>query len=165
MAGNAYAPFGAILTSTEDHDNVGDLIFAINFTGTPPTTEDYLYHSLTIYLPPEFIPPVDWAAPTGDTSNIVTTITNNYLQISVWKAGVKDPFGPGWWVIYINPWLGFRRDGSASSGINVPANYGRNPRGILFSKSNNYDEWYYVRVNAHESAKDSRTIPIQDVPQ
>ncbi|WP_455367226.1 hypothetical protein, partial [[Eubacterium] cellulosolvens] len=29
LRGNAYAPFGAILTSMEDHDNMGDLIFAI----------------------------------------------------------------------------------------------------------------------------------------
>jgi hypothetical protein len=30
VAGNSYAPEGAILTSTLDHDSVGDLIFAIS---------------------------------------------------------------------------------------------------------------------------------------
>ena len=101
LAGNAYAPFGAILTSTEDYDNIGDLIFAINFTALVDGEEeggwpsgDYLYHSLAIYFPPEFMPPVDWTA--GDVSNIVTTITNGYGSISVWKTDLKDPFGPGW---------------------------------------------------------------------
>jgi hypothetical protein len=148
LAGNAYAPFGAILTSTDDHDNVGDLIFGINFTTTgvalPTSTPvDFLYHSLTIYIPPEFVPPVDWAAPIGDASNIITTITNNEIGIWVWKADVKDPFGPGWWVVYINPWWPLRRDTSAGT----YANYGSNPRGILFSASKNYNEWYYVRIN------------------
>ena len=101
LAGNAYAPFGAVLT-----ESTGDLIFAINFTThgrcdgfTSMVTTST--QALTIYLPPEFTPPVDWTA--ADTSNIVTTITNERGGIYVWKADVKDPFGPGWWVIYINP--------------------------------------------------------------
>ncbi len=32
LEGTAYAPFGSILTSTDDQANVGDLIFALNFT-------------------------------------------------------------------------------------------------------------------------------------
>ncbi len=137
LAGNAYAPFGAILTSTDDRDNVGDFIFGINFTTIndvfPPSgSGDYNYHSLTIYIPPEFSPPVDWTG--ADTSNIVTTITNEYGSIYVWKADIKDPFGPGWWVIYISPDQG-------SYGILS------SPRGILFSQYNSYNEWYYVRVN------------------
>ena len=31
-AGDSYSPEGAILTSTADHDSVGDLIFALNFS-------------------------------------------------------------------------------------------------------------------------------------
>jgi hypothetical protein len=148
LAGNAYAPFGAILTSTEEHDNVGDVIFAINFTtlNWPSGIAlggDYLYHSLTIYVPPEFVPPVDWTV--GDVSNIVTTITNGYGSISVWKTDLKDPFGPGWWVVYVN-------DGSYfySSG---PSDYGENPRGILFSDENEYREWYYLRINGMSAPK------------
>jgi len=147
LAGNAYAPFGAILTSTDDHDNVGDLIFAVNFSkgvGSEFTPSgDYLYHSLTMYLPPEFTPPVDWTS--GDTSNIVTSITDNYGGIYVYKADAKDPFGPGWWIIYIN-------DGSWFYSP-APNNYGRNPRGILFSSYNSYSEWYYVRVNGMKAPK------------
>ena len=151
LAGNAYAPFGAILTSTEDHDNVGDIIFGINFTTTGKTsnidtTKDYLYTSLTIYIPPEFKPPVDWTV--ADTSNIITTITNEYGSIYVWKADVKDPFGPGWWVIYIST-LGMTAN---SYGGSDPA-YGRNPRGILFSAQNHQNEWYYVRVNGMTAPK------------
>jgi hypothetical protein len=63
------------------------------------STVCYGYTSLTIYIPPEFTPPVDWTI--ADTSNIVTTIGNDYGYIYVWKADVKDPFGPNWWVIYI----------------------------------------------------------------
>ena len=39
LRGTSYAPFGAILTSTDDYDNVGDLIFAINFTTLVPTVQ------------------------------------------------------------------------------------------------------------------------------
>jgi len=142
LAGNTYAPFGAILTSTDERANVGDLIFAINFTTHGGTfSGDYAYTSLTIYLPPEFEPPVDWAA--WDTSNIVTTITNERGAIAVWKADVKDPFGPGWWVIYITlPWWIWNYEAAHA-----------NPRGILFSEYNNYDEWYYVRVNGMTAPK------------
>jgi len=149
LAGNTYAPFGAILTSTEEHDNVGDLIFAINFTTTRKTTGmttkettalDYRYSSLIIYIPPEFTSPVEWTV--GDTSNIITTITNQYGALSVWKADVKDPFGPGWWVIYINL-LSFIDNGTP----------GINPRGILFSQHNSWNEWYYVRVNGMTAPK------------
>jgi hypothetical protein len=144
LSGNAYAPFGAMLTSTDDHDNVGDLVFGINFTTNGMSTSgNYLYHNIAIYIPPEFVPPVDWAAPTGDTSNIITTITNNEGAIWVWKADVKDPFGPGWWVIYITPWVPLRRD----TNVGTYQNYGSNLRGILFSAANSYQEWYYVRVN------------------
>jgi len=141
-------PIGAILASTEDHDNVGDLIFGISFTSDGLTQAqqalDYLYTSLTIYIPPEFKPPVNWQS--ADTSNIITTITNDYGAIYVWKADVKDPFGPGWWVIYINLYAYLPRPSSVATN-------GVNPRGILFSESNSYNEWYYVRVNGMKAPK------------
>jgi len=142
VAGTTYAPFGAILASTVkgywtepgktirgleiDHANVGDLIFAINVTlingETPPWERgDKTFGKLVIYIPPEFEPvDVDWTK--GQTANIVTTITNDYGSIFVGKADVKDPFGPGWWVIGING-------------------------DIKFSEANGWKEWYYVRVN------------------
>jgi hypothetical protein len=122
---NTYAPFGAILTSTEDFINKGDLIFAINFTthGFTPSG-DYNYTSWIIYIPPEFTPPVNWEA--GDTSNIVVSIDG--ADVSVSRADVKDPFGPNWWVIRIT-------------------------NGINFLARNMWREWYYVRVNAMGAPK------------
>jgi len=164
LAGNAYAPFGAILTSTEDTNNVGDLIFGINFTTTGLTGgsnaqfnagKDYAYSDITIYIPPEFTPTVDWMA--ADTSNIVTTITGEYGAVYVWKADVKDPFGPGWWVIYINPtwWIPngapYEGPGATTKATHDGSIY--NPRPILFSKQNNYNEWYYIRVNGMNAPK------------
>ena len=119
LRGNAYAPFGAILTGAK-----GDLIIAINFTkqniGQGTLKDYYAYDDVIIYVPPEFKPPVDWAS--YDTSNIIASWDNRYFDYGVVKADVKDAFGPGWWVIQI--W----------STIN-------------FTKEHNYGEWYYIRLN------------------
>ena len=149
LAGNAYAPFGAVLT-----DSTGDMIFGINFSTTALLSDftpvgDYSYASIAIYLPPEFTPPVDWTA--ADTSNIVTTITNDYAQIWVMKTDVKDPFGPGNWVIYIGAGGGYPFDvtGRMTAKSAAPAAAGAttSPRMIQFTGTNHYQEWYYVRVN------------------
>ena len=51
-AGDAYAPEGAILASTVNHDSVGDLIFAINFSQPQQfTRQDFVYGSIAIYIP------------------------------------------------------------------------------------------------------------------
>jgi len=119
LRGNAYAPFGAILTGA-----TGDLIIAINFTTTglsgDQLTKDYAYEDVIIYVPPEFTPPVDWSA--GDTSNIIASWDNRYFDIEVVKADVKDAFGPGWWVIQI--WST-----------------------ISFTAAHHHKEWYYIRLN------------------
>jgi hypothetical protein len=142
-AGNSYSPEGAILTSTADHDSVGDLIFALNFSnpivnGLPAFTQSILsYTSLTIYIPaPVFdrtgtllqdgfepTKAINWNL--GDNSNIVTTITDNYGSIFVTQADQHDPFEPGSWIIYIE----------------AP------PSGITFSPNSGRDNWYYVRIN------------------
>ena len=53
LRGTSYTPFGAILASTEDYDNIGDLIFGISFwdemIGSP---EDFNYTEIEIYIPP-----------------------------------------------------------------------------------------------------------------
>ena len=140
-AGDSYSPEGAILTSTADHDSVGDLIFALNFSEpnnkqfAPPN--QFNYSSLTIYIPAPVFDATgkliqDGFEPTaginwdqGDNSNIVTTITNNYGSIFVTRADANDPFGPGWWIIYIQ----------------AP------PSGITFNFNTKFDNWYYIRVN------------------
>jgi hypothetical protein len=136
-AGNAYSPEGAILTSTADHDSVGDLIFALNFSdwNAFPNVNQFNYSSLTIYIPAPVFDATgkliqDGFEPTsgigwsyGDNSNIVTTITSSYASVFVTRADKNDPFAPGWWIMYIQ----------------AP------PSGIIFTK--NSDRWYYVRVN------------------
>lgn len=138
-AGGAYSPEGAILTSTPDHDSVGDLIFALNFSDPSkfaPTTQ-FNYTSLAIYVPAPvfdktgtlvqdgFEPAagIDWEH--GDNTNIVTTITDNYGSIFITRADQNDPFEPGSWIVYIR----------------APAS------GITFTTTNHRDDWYYVRMN------------------
>ena len=110
VAANSYAPEGTILTSTSDHDNVGDLIFAINFSqpnafiteNTP--NPDFTYRTLALYIPAPvfdktgalvqdgFEPAagINWDG--GENTNIVTTITDNYGNIFVTRADRNDPF-------------------------------------------------------------------------
>lgn len=138
VAGHAYAPEGAILTSTIDHDSVGDLIFAINFSQPLAFTphQDFAYSTIAIYIPAPvfdktgalvqdgFEPAggINWNS--GENTNIVTTITDNYGNIFVTRADRNDPFGPGSWVLYITA-----------------------PNNITFTAARNWSEWYYIRVN------------------
>ena len=137
-AGDSYSPEGAILTSTADHDSVGDLIFALNFSkpNAFPNPSRFNYTSLAIYIPAPvfdatgkliqdgFEPAagINWGQ--GDNTNIVTTITNDYGSIFVTRADMNDPFEPGSWIIYIQ----------------AP------PSGITFNFKN-FDNWYYIRIN------------------
>jgi len=67
----------------------------------------YLY----IAVPPEFTPPVDWAKGSPDalttnngggvSSNIQTTITNDYNFIQTGKFGSRHPVAPNWWFVRI----------------------------------------------------------------
>ncbi|MEM2227000.1 MAG: carboxypeptidase-like regulatory domain-containing protein, partial [Candidatus Bathyarchaeia archaeon] len=139
--GNHYSPWESILTSVDmnwdgkyEYESKGDLIIALNYSApngdqsvTPP-----VYTTVAIYIPAAFdaygrytgegfIPPVDWAK--GDTSNILTTLTNDYERIWVGKADDKDPFGPGWWVVHIR-WV-----------------Y------IDWRGTENMTRWYYIRLN------------------
>ena len=122
LEGNAYAPFGAILTSTADHANIGDLILGINFTRPadvlPPGT-DVFYSGIYIYIPPDFRD--------IDRSRVVTSITNDYSQIGVSAAPLTDPFAPGWTRVSVM---------SSSLGYVM-----------AFRASHQYKEWYYVRLN------------------
>jgi hypothetical protein len=106
LDGHEYAPFGAIVTGTK-----GDLIFAVNAT---EYTRDG-FTNLFIALPPEFTVP--------DTSQIITTITNNYALILKYKASIFDRYVPGWTIIRI---------------------ICDSQNDIAFTGA---DEWYYVRVN------------------
>jgi len=138
VAGNAYAPEGAVLASTIDHDSVGDLIFAINFSQPQAFAphEDFVYRNIAIYVPAPvfdktgalvqdgFEPAggIDWDS--GENTNIVTTITDNYGNIFVTRADRNDPFEPGSWILYITA-----------------------PNNITFTAARNWSEWYYIRIN------------------
>jgi hypothetical protein len=109
-----YAPFGAIVTGT-----TGDLIFAINATGQGYLTyPGHEYTTWVILIPPEFTVP-------GDTSNLVTTVTNNpYNAFTLGTLSPYDRYAPGWTMIKIivdaQHWINFSPTGH---------------------------EWYYARIN------------------
>jgi hypothetical protein len=137
-SGHAYSPEGAILTSTPEHDSVGDLIFAINFSQPHayPNPGNFNYTTLALYIPAPvfdktgnltqdgFEPAagVNWDG--GENTNIVTTITDNYGEIFVTRADANDPFQPGSWIVYITA-----------------------PNNITFTEARGWSEWYYVRIN------------------
>jgi hypothetical protein len=136
LKSNAYAPFGAILTSTDDFLNKGDMIFAITFwtKDLDPSllpADGIAYSKLDIYIPPEFTPPVDWEG--GDASNIVVS-TPFAVSISVKRVDVKDAIAPNWWCITIEE---------------------DNDKDVAFAfgVDGDYDEWYYIRVNGMAAPK------------
>jgi len=135
VAGSKYSPEGAIPASTADRDVIGDIVIGLNFS-RPDAFPDtvFSYGSVTIYVPTPLknkaglleqdgFEPVGVNWELGEATNIVTTITDNYGNIYVTKAGPLDPFGPNWWMIRI----------TASRS------------GIRFVKEHDY--WYYVRIN------------------
>jgi hypothetical protein len=156
LRGNAYAPFGAILTSTDEVDNVGDLIFALNFTlpqeyadapgefgaeyaqrylGSALAPEDVVYNDLMIYIAPEF-EPYDYEAWAGGVGyadpSIATTINVPYggTQIQSFECDVAETQrGDVKDPFGPNWWL-----------VTIPGQ-------IAFTLDNDYSEWYYVRVN------------------
>ena len=137
LAGSRYSPEGAILTSTSGRDTVGDFIIGINFSqpGKFPSNNLFRYWSITIYIPAPFknkagfleqdgFEPAGINWDLGETTNIVTTLTDSYGNISVTRAGSLDPFGPNWWMIRI----------------------GAGGGGMVFTAPS-WEEWYYIRIN------------------
>ena len=143
LAANSYSPGGAIMASTPTLDSVGDLIVAVNFSQprafTTPLNPSptFRYNNITIYIPAPLVDKhgdlvqdgfepagtINWEA--GDSSNIVTTLTDDYGRILVTRADMNDPYGPGWWLVRIE-----------ASG-----------RGIEFTPEREWREWYYIRIN------------------
>ncbi len=145
LQGSAYAPFGAVLAGS-----TGDLIFAINATAdTCPggvsqqgpcsahPTDRLGWSGVTILLPPGFTVPV------MDGSNVVTTITNDYTNIQVWKVSPYDRYAPGWTAV--NMWVDGIQDAAKNGGsiINTVVSY-YNHQYINFTSAG---EWYYFRIN------------------
>jgi len=142
LEGNAYAPFGAVLTGS-----TGDMIFGINATacadqgfepdgtGTcagPHGVFTGAWDVMAIYFPPGFTVP--------DASQIVTSFTNDYSGIFTVKASPYDRFGPNDTVVYIFADGGQDAPGTAAD-VGVP--YYQHQL-IQFTRAG---EWYYVRIN------------------
>jgi len=135
VAGSMYSPEGAILASTADQDVIGDIVIGLNFSKPDAFPNAiFRYGSVTIYIPAPLknkaglleqdgFEPVGVNWELGETTNIVTTITDNYGNIFATKAGPLDPFGPNWWMIRV-----------VATGP-----------GIRFAQGHDY--WYYVRIN------------------
>jgi hypothetical protein len=130
------------LTSTDDHQNRGPLIFAINFSNpcafgwqdvdnncgqeNPENPEliggipNYMqnYTGLTVYIPPEF----DLSAALSNVGLIQSTWGATSDDVIITQADKWDPWAPGWWVVYV--------EGD-----------------IQFWPQHDYREWYYLRIN------------------
>lgn len=119
LSGDEYAPFGAILAGS-----TGDLIFAINATAAFHGA-DVGFGAWDILIPPEF----------GNikAEQVVTTVTNNELNIEVEQLNMYDRYAPGWTIVDLTS------DG-ISDGKTLPT-----VRVMNFTTGQ--DEWYYVRIN------------------
>lgn len=159
LEGDAYAPFGAVLTGS-----TGDLIFGLNATCTPglwnnvnlnigcatqggtrssngvvrseiqtPLSDDAFWFTWMILIPPEFTVP---GALTFDSSQIVSSLTNSYDRVYVAKLSPYDRYAPNWTLVAITV-----------DGITDQNNVGTvyyNHQFIQFTKAG---EWYYARIN------------------
>jgi len=162
LQGNSYSPFGAVLTGSR-----GDLIFALNTTCTPdlwnpaavasgacghqfdpngngvtraeiqtPLSPSAVWTTWIILIPPEFTVP---GATSLDSSQIVSTLSNNYSHYLVVKLGPEDRYAPGWTLVAVTA------DGTqdfASGSVSLSPYYSH--QFIQFTKAG---EWYYARIN------------------
>jgi len=174
LEGDTYAPFGAILTnstgdlifainatcspnfwmkpkpcSTEfDPAGNGVVKSEIQTPGCPagisaPTclAEFNGWDTWMILIPPEFTVP---GASSFDSSQIVSTLTNNYAGVFVGKLGPDDRYAPGWTLVAITadaaidcfPW--------STTGLSAGCTVGYSHQYITFTHAR---EWYYVRIN------------------
>ena len=133
LEGDAYAPFGAVLTGS-----TGDLIFALNATawstapcqasdgtsgGCTRFTKQPGWDAWIILIPPGFHVP-------SDPSQIVSTVTNNGVNIWVGQLSPYDRYGPGWTMVVIK--------------IDNTINPSYQHQTIGFTPAG---EWYYARIN------------------
>ncbi|MGA3109032.1 MAG: carboxypeptidase-like regulatory domain-containing protein, partial [Candidatus Bathyarchaeia archaeon] len=139
LQGDTYAPFGAVLTNS-----TGDMIFAMNATGTPNTwtvknrTGGALaatqgWDTWFILIPPEFNVP---GAVALDSSQVVSTLTNSYDRYLVAKLGPNDRYAPNWTMVAITV--------DATIDANSAGSVYYNHQYINFTSAG---EWYYARIN------------------
>jgi len=145
LEGDTYAPFGAVLTNS-----TGDMIFALNATGTPNTwvTKNATGGNLSptegwdtwmILIPPEFTVP---GASTFDGSQIVSTLTNSYDRVFVAKLGPNDRYAPNWTLVALTVDATVDANTGCNTGFASCTYY--NHQYLNFTSAG---EWYYARIN------------------
>jgi len=125
--------------------STGDLIFGFNYsdprcTGPSPSncgpttaSGNYIgWDTLAIYIPANFSVP--------DSSQIVSTLSNDYSGYVVVKASQVDRYCPGCTVVYV---AADQATDATRSGV-VPYHPYYNHQFINFTTAK---EWYYVRIN------------------
>jgi hypothetical protein len=131
LEANSYAPFGSILTTTDQSVSRGSLIFALNLS-RPCELQNVIcaddrpvigsrlfnYTGITIYIPPEF----DVSSAVSAIGLVSTSFSTTSAELYLGRSGAQDPIGPNWWVFY-------------ASG------------NIQFWPQHDYAEWYYIRIN------------------
>jgi len=133
LEAGAYAPFGAVLT-----ESTGDLIFAVTATagyrtdgtgtsGPKGAAATRGWSGLMIAIPPGFS--------VLDSSQVVSSFTNDYAGIYVTKIGPYDRYIPDWTLVSV-----LAENGRDTVGPSVY--YDRQT--IQFTSKG---EWYYVRIN------------------
>jgi hypothetical protein len=131
LAGNAYAPFGAILTGS-----TGDLIFAVNASNIDATVwkpdkadPTWGWGALDILIPPEF----------GNIlpEQIVTSFSNDYCTVTVVTLSQFDRYAPGWTLISV------QADGNCNGAVNTWLFNSTAIGTVAFATP----QWYYVRIN------------------
>ncbi len=156
LEGTAYAPFGSILTSTDDQANVGDLVFALNFTcnGVGLLPESICFNGFDfVGSPPqgdESNPPIKpevllgpggparlnftavyiYLPPEFDLSRLVD---NPGLVSTSWTNNLED-----YSVYKVNQWDAWA-PGWWLLRIGAPIHW--------WGPEHNFAEWWYVRLN------------------
>ncbi len=160
LESDAYAPFGAVLT-----DSTGDLIFALNATCSPQNWNDANacrvdtpdehdngvvkseiqtpldtgkgWDTWMILIPPEFS---GSGLTPFDDSQVVSTLTNSYNNIVVFKLSQYDRYAPNWTVVAITV------DAAMTSSYNHQLIQFTPPAGYI-PGFHGTQEWYYARIN------------------
>jgi hypothetical protein len=145
LQGDSYSPFGAVLAGS-----TGDLVFGINATactvqGAEPTSTTTCtsghrftgrWDTLVILIPPNFNVP--------DSSQVVSTITNDYSGYVIARIGPYDRYAPNWTAVIIMADAGMTGTTATAAASPAAGTTYYNHQFIDFTSAG---EWYYVRIN------------------
>src|SRR5208282_658996 len=86
--------------------------------------------------------PPGFTLPTMDGSNVVTTVTNSYANIQVYKVSPYDRYAPGWTAV--NIWTDGGESSNPNGGSGATSVTYNNHQFLNFTS---LGEWYYFRIN------------------